>query len=115
MITLQLVDPRFYHLDTALCVLDEHNVAYLPEAFSPGSQAVLRQLFPDAVHRHRRPTPRCSASTRSATAGTSCCPRRPPAWPPRCASAATSPIGVDLSELRKAGGGPKCCTLEVRG
>src|SRR5438067_525174 len=24
------------------------------------------------------------------------------------------PVGVDLSELRKAGGGPKCCTLEVR-
>jgi N-dimethylarginine dimethylaminohydrolase len=23
-------------------------------------------------------------------------------------------IGVDVSELRKAGGGPKCCTLEVR-
>ena len=25
-----------------------------------------------------------------------------------------STIGVDVSELRKAGGGPKCCTLEVR-
>jgi N-dimethylarginine dimethylaminohydrolase len=24
------------------------------------------------------------------------------------------PVGVDLSELRKAGGGPKCCTLVVR-
>jgi len=24
-------------------------------------------------------------------------------------------VGVDVSELRKAGGGPKCCTLEVRG
>ena len=24
------------------------------------------------------------------------------------------PVPVDLSELRKAGGGPKCCTLEVR-
>ena len=24
------------------------------------------------------------------------------------------PVGVDLSELLKAGGGPKCCTLEVR-
>ncbi len=24
------------------------------------------------------------------------------------------PIPVDLSELRKAGGGPKCCTLEIR-
>jgi N-dimethylarginine dimethylaminohydrolase len=24
------------------------------------------------------------------------------------------PIGVDLSELLKAGGGVKCCTLEIR-
>ena len=31
-----------------------------------------------------------------------------------CASAATSRSPVDLSELHKAGGGPKCCTLEVR-
>jgi N-dimethylarginine dimethylaminohydrolase len=23
-------------------------------------------------------------------------------------------VPVDVSELRKAGGGPKCCTLEVR-
>jgi N-dimethylarginine dimethylaminohydrolase len=24
------------------------------------------------------------------------------------------PVGVDMSEFRKAGGGPKCCTLEIR-
>src|SRR5918997_4718049 len=48
-ITLQLVDPRFYHLDTALCVLRDDQIAYLPEAFSPGSRAALRRLFPDAV------------------------------------------------------------------
>jgi arginine dihydrolase len=24
------------------------------------------------------------------------------------------PVPVELSELRKAGGGPKCCTLELR-
>src|SRR6187402_673053 len=36
VITLQLVNPAYYHLDTALCVLDERTVAYLPEAFSPG-------------------------------------------------------------------------------
>ena len=24
------------------------------------------------------------------------------------------PIFVDISELRKAGGGPKCCTMELR-
>src|SRR5690349_10151844 len=48
VVTLQLVDPRFYHLDTALAVIGD-TVSYLPEAFSPGSQAVLRRLFPDAV------------------------------------------------------------------
>jgi N-dimethylarginine dimethylaminohydrolase len=25
-----------------------------------------------------------------------------------------APVPVDLSELLKGGGGPKCCTLEVR-
>jgi N-dimethylarginine dimethylaminohydrolase len=30
------------------------------------------------------------------------------------ADAGFRPIGVDLSELLKAGGGPKCCTLELR-
>ena len=24
------------------------------------------------------------------------------------------PVYVDISELRKSGGGPKCCTLEIR-
>jgi N-dimethylarginine dimethylaminohydrolase len=32
----------------------------------------------------------------------------------RLAAAGFEPVGVDLSELLKAGGGPKCCTLEVR-
>ncbi len=44
-----LVDPRFYHLDTALAVLDDETVAYYPGAFSEGSRAVLRRLFPDAL------------------------------------------------------------------
>jgi N-dimethylarginine dimethylaminohydrolase len=29
-------------------------------------------------------------------------------------AAGFEPVGVDMSELLKAGGGPKCCTLELR-
>ena len=36
VVSLQLVDPRFYHLDTALAVLGDHDVAYYPQAFQPG-------------------------------------------------------------------------------
>src|SRR2546423_4016298 len=50
VVTLQLVDPRFYHLDTALTVLGgPAAVAYLPEAFSAGSPEAPRQLFPRAI------------------------------------------------------------------
>jgi N-dimethylarginine dimethylaminohydrolase len=113
VITLHLVDPHFYHLDTALCVLDERTVAYLPEAFSPGSRAVLRRLFPDAVL-----ATRADADVLGLNAVSD---GRHVVLPTQATGLAAAlrdrgyeTIGVDLSELRKAGGGPKCCTLEVR-
>jgi len=60
VVSLNLVDPRFYHLDTAIAVLDpvqgvEHggperaNIAYLPGAFDDQSRAILEERFPDAI------------------------------------------------------------------
>src|ERR1700710_264631 len=49
LISLELVDPRFYHLDTALAVLDDSTIAYYPMAFSEASRARLHELFPDAI------------------------------------------------------------------
>src|SRR5271168_2911035 len=49
VISLELVDPRFYHLDTALAVLDDRTIAYYPPAFSAAAQRQLRALFPDAI------------------------------------------------------------------
>jgi N-dimethylarginine dimethylaminohydrolase len=114
VITLQLVDPAYYHLDTALCVLDETNVAYLPSAFSPGSQAVLRRLFPDAVIA----TPADAEVLGLNAVGdgrTVVLPVQATALTAALRERGYETIGVDVSELRKAGGGPKCCTLEVRG
>lgn len=113
-VTLQLVDPHYYHLDTALCVLGgPAGVAYLPEAFSPGSQAVLRRLFPDAIH---------ASAEDAAVLGLNAVsdgrrvvlPVQAERLTARLVEAGYQTFGVDLSELLKAGGGPKCCTLEVR-
>ena len=58
VISLDLVSPHYYHLDTALAVLSsdpaDPQIAYYPPAFSAGSRAVLRQLFPDAVEATER-------------------------------------------------------------
>jgi N-dimethylarginine dimethylaminohydrolase len=113
VIGLDLVDPRYYHLDTALCVLDENTVAYLPDAFSPGSQAVLRRLFPDAVIA----TPEDATVLGLNAVGdgrTVVLPVQAAALTAALRERGYETIGVDVSELRKAGGGPKCCTLEVR-
>jgi N-dimethylarginine dimethylaminohydrolase len=117
VISLRLVDPRFYHLDTALAVLDDDcdqpQVAYYPAAFSPGSRQVLRVLYPDAVI--------ATASDAEAFGLNAVSDGRNVVLAEQAVGLAAQlrdcgyqPIGVDLSELLKGGGGAKCCTLELR-
>jgi N-dimethylarginine dimethylaminohydrolase len=113
VISLQLVDRRFYHLDTALAVLGDHDVAYYPEAFSPGSRAVLQRLFPDAI---------LADETDAVVLGLNAVSDGRHVVLPSAAHGLAEqlrgrgwvPVGVDLSELLKAGGSVKCCTLEIR-
>jgi N-dimethylarginine dimethylaminohydrolase len=113
VIGLRLVDPRFYHLDTAIAVLDHTNIAYYPAAFSPGSLAVLRRLYPDAV---------IATSADAEVFGLNAVSDGRHVLLPQAATGLAAAltergyetIGVDLSELLKAGGSVKCCTLELR-
>ena len=42
VVPLALADPRFYHLDTALCPLPRGEVVYLPQAFTDEALAAIR-------------------------------------------------------------------------
>jgi arginine dihydrolase len=44
-IALQLVDPRFYHLDTCFCLLPRGQVMYFPQAFSQESRLTIEAHF----------------------------------------------------------------------
>lgn len=48
VVSLRLVDPRFYHLDTCLTHLGD-SIAYYPDAFDAASRAELARRFPDAL------------------------------------------------------------------
>jgi N-dimethylarginine dimethylaminohydrolase len=49
-VSLELVDPRFYHLDTCLCVLSGGDVIYYPAAFSEASRRLIVDLIgPDRL------------------------------------------------------------------
>ncbi|NGO42393.1 dimethylargininase [Streptomyces ureilyticus] len=118
-IGLQLVDPYFYHMDTALFVLDdggdgaEANIAYYPEAFSPGSREVLQRLFPDAVIATRQDAMAFGLNSVSDGRHVFIAPRAE-ALADQLTRHGYVPAPVDLSELHKAGGGIKCCTQEIR-
>jgi N-dimethylarginine dimethylaminohydrolase len=42
---LELVDPRWYHLDTAFCPLPTGELVWYPGAFSPASRALINKHF----------------------------------------------------------------------
>lgn len=46
VVPLQLVDPRFYHIDTCLSPLPRGEVMLVPEAFSPDGMAEIRKRVP---------------------------------------------------------------------
>lgn len=112
LVSLELVDPRFYHLDTALSVLDDTTIAYYPPAFSDESRTRLLELFPDAIE---------VASADAYVLGLNAVsdgrnvvhPAAATGFAEQLSDAGFVPIGVDLSELLKGGGSIKCCTLEV--
>ena len=46
VVPLKLADPRFYHMDTALCPLPRGELMYIPESFTPEGLAVIRERVP---------------------------------------------------------------------
>jgi N-dimethylarginine dimethylaminohydrolase len=113
VLTLHLVDPRYYHLDTALCVLDDATVAYLPAAFSAASRALLEARFPGAVQ-----VSEADAEVLGLNAVSDgrhvVLNAEAEGFAAQLEAVGFVPVPVDLSELRKSGGGPKCCTMELR-
>ncbi|CAN3985544.1 dimethylargininase [Kitasatospora purpeofusca] len=112
VVSLQLTDPRFYHLDTALAVLSEDQIMYYPAAFTPESNRTLYALFPRAI---------LATDQDAAVLGLNAISDGRHVLLTDAAHGLAVqlhddgfvPVGVRLPELLKGGGGPKCCVLEL--
>jgi len=121
VVSLELVDPRFYHLDTALAVLDDGRgpgggdpvIAYLPEAFSPESRATLERLVPDAILADLGDAAAFGLNVVSdgrhvylnaAATG----------MQGKLRARGFEPVPIQIDEIVKGGGSVKCCTLVLR-
>jgi N-dimethylarginine dimethylaminohydrolase len=109
----QLVDERFYHLDTALAPLDEQTALFVPEAFDAHGRALVEAAFPRAIALPLRESLNF--------AGNAHCPDGQhvlidAACTESCAilsQAGYTPIPLDTSEFRKSGGSVFCLKLAL--
>lgn len=119
VLSLTLTNPNFYHLDTAISVLDpltgdrDANIAYLPSAFDEASLALLEERYPNAIHVSEEDS-RILGLNSISDGYNVVIAKRATGFEAQLRERGYNPIGVDLSELLLGGGGVKCCTLELR-
>ncbi|MBI2848239.1 MAG: amidinotransferase [Chloroflexi bacterium] len=112
VLSLELVEPKFYHLDTCFCPLDARSALYFPRAFDPYANTVLAEAVPGLLAVSERSAHRfaCNAVVAGETVitNTGCDDLRNP-----LAERGYRLRMVELSEFMKSGGSAKCLTLRL--
>lgn len=114
VLPLELVNPRFYHLDTCFCPLSLDEALYYPPAFDTYGRRVLQTHIPKLIEVNDAEAHRfgCNAVVVGRTVvHNSRCPQ----LAEKLAAAGYRSIEVELDEFLKAGGSAKCLTLRLDG
>jgi arginine dihydrolase len=112
VLSLELVDPRFYHLDTCFCPLGDRAALFLPEAFDEYGRKVIKASVPEPVPVSLGDALRfgCNAVTVGTNvvlhAGSEALNRE-------LRRRGLTVHELDLSEFHKAGGSAKCLVLRL--
>ena len=111
-VSVELVDPRFYHLDTCFCPIDERTALFAPDAFSEESAAVIQRLVPRVIQVSLDVAAgfACNAmpvGDRVISSLAACKLEEP------LAEAGYTIIALPMSEFMKAGGGVRCLSLPL--
>ncbi|RJL24775.1 dimethylargininase [Bailinhaonella thermotolerans] len=112
VVPLRLTQERFYHLDLVVLPLTAELIAYYPPALDEASRRTLERLYPDAIIVG-------DADAESLALNAICDERHAlihdtaEDLPDQLERHGITPIAVDLDEQRMAGGGPKCCAIDL--
>jgi len=114
VIPLELVDSRFYHLDTCFCPLADGVAAWYPGAFDRYGQAAVRELIPQLieVQEDEAASFACNAVVVGNRVHTNTGCQR---FHAALIAKGYEPIATPLSEFGKSGGSAKCLTLRLDG
>jgi len=111
---VELCDPRFYHLDTCFCPLPGRRAIWYPPAFTPASQATVRNLFAAdklfAVGDQAAEGFACNAVYANGHVFMNTADNALLEW---LLAQKFTPVVMPLWEFLKAGGAAKCLTIRL--
>ena len=114
VLPLELINPRFYHLDTCFCPLAPGEAIYFPAAFDGYGRKVLQSHVPKLLPAMESEAHRfgCNAVVvgKTVVVNTGC-----PQLEAGLRGWGYSTIATELDEFLKAGGSAKCLTLRLDG
>ncbi|MDD3237328.1 MAG: arginine deiminase-related protein [Candidatus Gastranaerophilales bacterium] len=114
VLSLELVNKNFYHLDTCFCPLTDGYVIYFPGAFDEYGNKVIEANVPEEkriiVNEEEAAYFTCNAVNIGDTVVTNLTTER---FDKLLANKGFKHIQTDLSEYMKAGGAAKCLTLKI--
>ena len=114
VLPLELVDPRFYHLDTCFCPLDQDEAIYYPGAFDEYGRSVLRDRVTRLIEVSADEA--SSFSCNALVVGRSVVLNDlAPKLAQALQTAGYAAIPVPLTEFIKSGGSAKCLTIRLDG
>lgn len=104
VVTLKLVNERFYHLDTCFCPLTPEAVLIYPAAFSPESLEMILRLFPVVLAAEEREASRMVCNTAVIDSRTAVVPRGASNAILHMKALGLEIVESDVSEFVKSGG-----------
>ncbi len=112
VISLKIIDPNFYHMDTSLAVLDDKTVAYYPGAIDEDSRKRLQDAVPNLIEATLEEAKGFGLNAVS-DGKTVICSDESESLLEKYRQSGFEVIGTPIFEFRKSGGGVKCLTLEL--
>jgi lysine-ketoglutarate reductase/saccharopine dehydrogenase-like protein (TIGR00300 family) len=114
VISLRLIDPRFYHLDTCFCPLEKGWVLYYPQAFDAHSNRRIEQRVPPEKRLAVNETDAARFACNAVNLGRKIFVNQVSAeLRQKLEAAGFEAVETPLDEFLKAGGGAKCLTLRL--
>jgi N-dimethylarginine dimethylaminohydrolase len=112
-ISLEQINPHFYHLDTALTFINDETAAIYPGAFSDKSLQILHKLVPNVIETSEEDA--MVYGLNAMTDGQNILlSDHPHDLIKSYEDMGLKVFSLEMSEFQKSGGGVKCLTLDLR-